>query len=202
MKALLVAIQPKWLKMILEGEKKFEFRSWKVPVGTVIYFYCTKAKPYLWYEWRYADMPEQLRVSNRTLNDIGLCKENLLNGKVVAKAVVKNVYEIGVADRPFYDKKTTRSWSELETFTKEEQEKMGIPFETGFFSWRPISVNELTPYGYTDQRYAIKLSQVEEIEPMDITEFSNRKYCGNTPTAFTKNLTKPPQSRTWVFING
>jgi len=218
MKALMVAIQPKWLKMILNGEKKFEFRNWKVPVGTVIYFYCTKAKPII-----YDGYKEYIGH--------GDFKENCwtLNGKVVAKAVVKDVYEIGIANRPFYDKEKLRSWSKYETFTKEQQENMGIPFSEGFHSWMPISVDELTPLGYTNQTNALELSQVEEIEPKDVTEFVSwsklTKRVGKSKQAVLKlennefdldrfhydimnygtlrgrcKLIHPPQSRTWIYV--
>lgn len=42
MKKMMVSIKPLWLEKILKGEKEYEFRNWKVPVGTVIYFYCSK----------------------------------------------------------------------------------------------------------------------------------------------------------------
>jgi hypothetical protein len=84
-KALMVAIKPKWLKMILDGTKKFEFRNWKVPVGTVIYFYCTKAKPNLIIN-NYKE--------NYNLGGFDFVGEKKLNGKVVVKTVVKRTINI------------------------------------------------------------------------------------------------------------
>jgi hypothetical protein len=46
--------------------------------------YIPKSKPYLWREQHYTDMPEQLHKSNMSLNEIGITKDDLLNGKVVA----------------------------------------------------------------------------------------------------------------------
>ena len=215
MKALMVAINPKWLKMILNGTKKFEFRNWKVPVGTVIYFYCTKAYPMLAHSYTFGSLMEmdkkdynELITMNKesyAFQNHEFDYENILNGKVVAKAVVKDLYEIGIANRPFYDKEKLRSWSKYETFTKEQQENMGIPFSEGFHSWMPISVDELTPLGYTNQTNALELSQVEEIEPKDVTEFvswnkSTYKImsCGTLRERCI--LTKPPQSRTWIYV--
>ena len=199
MKALLVAIQPKWLKKILDGEKKFEFRNWKVPVGTVLYFYCTKAKPYLWYEQHYTDMPEFLHSGSETLNYIGITENDVLNGKVVAKAVVKDVYE--------YDQST----------------KNYIIY-TDWNNINQKSFKKDNDIGYSSKKYALQLSQVEEIDPKDITEFVGCSRVENYKMKYYKlneippvcdnngknckwhketslHITTPPQSRTWVYIN-
>jgi len=156
-KALMVAIRSNWLEMILNGKKKYEFRDWKVDKGTVIYFYCTKAKPEI-----YKDE---------------IWKTNLLNGKVVARGVVKRAYEIERVIR--YGK---------------------------YLSF----INQ----GYTKQRYAIELEQVEAIEPREITSFVSYKKADRVKhiaESFEElidrenrlstniRLIHAPQSRVWVL---
>lgn len=175
MKALMVAIQPKPLKMILDGISKFVFPNWKVPVGTVIYFYCTKAKPHLWYEHLYCDTPVMLYDSMKSLNDIGITQDDLLNGKVVAKAVVKQVsgWEKENAFRVITDK--------------------GYPVRFRIDDWTWIGFDEKNP-----SEYALELSQVEEIEPKDVTEFVS--WSKSDLVGADIYVTHPPQSRTWIYV--
>ena len=187
MKALMVAIQPKWLKMILNGTKKFEFRNWKVPVGTVIYFYESKGKKLYNYGIDYSD---------NTPSKQGEIYEG--TGKVVAKAVVRQV-------RDDFQK----------VYRNEEYQNKYI--------------DGLTELGYSNQQYALELSQVEEIEPKDVTEFVSwsklTKRVGKSKQAVLKlennefdldrfhydimnygtlrgrcKLIHPPQSRTWIYV--
>ena len=134
---MLVAIQPKWLKKILDGKKKFEFRNWKVPVGTVLYFYCTKPKPYLIKTQEYGISLVNIKIFR---------DKELLNGSVVAKAVVTGVYE--------YDQSTKN-----------------FMIYTDWNSVIQTSFKKDNDIGCSSQKYALQLSQVEEIDPKDITEF-------------------------------
>lgn len=158
-KAMMFPIHKKWVDMIFNGTKKFEFRN-KLPKhlvkGMKIYFYETLGdrKP----KSKWEDYP--LYIGYDTYEEPYASYVYEGTGMIVGEATVGEIYKIGVADRPFYDQKKLRSWSKLETFTKEEQEKMGIPFEKGFHSWMPIGVDELSPYGYTNQKYAIELTNV------------------------------------------
>ncbi len=43
-KAIMIAIQPKWLKQIINGEKEFEFRNYPIAKGTKVYLYESKGK--------------------------------------------------------------------------------------------------------------------------------------------------------------
>ena len=190
MKAMLVAIQPKWLRMILEGKKKFEFRNWKVPVGTVLYFYCTKVKPYL-----------SSICTHHTVIEVDDKDFGELNGKVVAKAVVKDVDT--VVQENLYDSYY---------YSKEKVQRLG-------------TCDDFVRQGYTDQTYALELDQVEEIEPKDVTEFVSwnkfsdyyntttrgyllekatfeevKRYLDKKSILYKPiHLTKPPQSRTWIY---
>ncbi len=204
MKALMVAIQPKYLKMILDGEKPFEYRNWNSSpkkmrelIGKEIYFYCTKAKPYLW------DIVQQSGIdfygSRYLIRDINLPMNELiytghqLNGKVVAKAVVKDVYSditCGLGSRS-----TSNKHYLLQTIKKNDDL---IPYSYIDCTKPIIEKEKAIQCGWDWQRYAIELSQVEAIEPKDVTEFvscrlSNIAMC-DVP------LTKPPQSRTWIYV--
>jgi hypothetical protein len=199
MKAMLVAIQPKWLKMILDGDKKFLFRNWKVPVGTVLYFYESKGKK------RSIDVWEQYPYyyCYRDDNGQGMLLDYIREGrgKVVAKAVVKEVWDE----------------DDISCALFEEQD---LP-------------NYFAKCGYTDQKYALELDQVQAIEPKDITEFvswskldkarkernkkediqtalkygdwqmeydTTDKFVDYYGTPKECKLTKPPQSRTWIYV--
>ena len=188
MKALLVSIQPKWLKMILTGKKEFEFRNWKVPVGTVLYFYESKGKKL-----------RERELVNGMFHHFDVF-EGL--GKVIAKAVVKEVYDLNKNE-------------DYATWICKNEAKLDVPNFTG----------------YIRQHYAIELDKVQAIEPKDVTEFVSwsklESYKINNPKKdidvingrfywtwkpefdgdycdmFSSDecyLTRPPQSRTWIYI--
>jgi hypothetical protein len=142
MKALMVAIQPKWLKMILDGKKKFEFRNWKnadenVLVGTVLYFYESKGKKKQHTSWY--QTPSGGLVGSTEITYEG-------RGKVVAKAVVKRVYDLNKNE-------------DYADWICRNETKLDVPNFTG----------------YIRQHYAIELDQVEAIEPKDVTEFYSQR---------------------------
>lgn len=182
MKALMVAIQPKWLKMILDGTKKFEFRNWEkadenIPVGTVLYFYESQGKRKSRENWE--DYPEYIGYDCYHPTD--LYHKYVFEGRqqVVAKAVVKSneqVFWNNVLDRCY-----TQHLSYIEILKNLNMEE-----------------DTLHKMATGKELYAIELSQVEEIEPKDVTEFvswskSNIAMC-DVP------LRKPPQSRTWIYV--
>ena len=39
MKAIMIATRPEWVEKIINGEKDFEFRNYKIPSGTKVYVY-------------------------------------------------------------------------------------------------------------------------------------------------------------------
>lgn len=192
MKALLVAIQPKWLKMILDGKKLFEFRNWKVPVGTVLYFYCTKPKPYLIKTQEYGISLVDIKI---------FLDKELLNGNVVAKAVVSGVYE--QSDRVCFDSgcyKDDRNTMQTPLINIDDRMNPSIA------KYEYVTEMEKIGYDYDNpSNYALELSQVEEIEPKDVTEFvSWKRYSQHWSAKLAHNdfarLTRPPQSRTWVYV--
>jgi len=195
-KALVVAIRSKWLEMILNGKKTFEFRNWKVEKGTVIYFYCTKAKPYLHYR------PTENCDTHYVLWDKPSEEHTLLNGKVVAKAVVKEVYE-------YYE-----SYPDNQPYAPNEISFRDIGKQVGVMN---IESEYAHSQGYTNQRYALELTDIEAIEPREIESFySYNKSFDTCPYAMSleeetmtreerlinrggKRLTHAPQSRVWVL---
>jgi len=181
-KALMVSIRSKWLEMILNGKKTFEFRNWKVDKGTVIYFYCTKAKPILY------DGYKEYIGHNDFKEDS--CP---LNGKVVAKAVVKEVYDLTNNEDSF-------NWITNNGKYTIEKDMIGV--------------DDAVKMGYTDQRYALELTDIEAIEPRELTSFigykkANRvKHIAESFEELIKRedklstnirITHAPQSRVWVL---
>lgn len=81
-KAIMMAIQPKWAKMIIDGEKEFEFRNYPIPKGMKVYLYCSKGKELLWIKNGKCITDGQY---NRLLDEL---PNHLLSGKVVAEFVV------------------------------------------------------------------------------------------------------------------
>jgi len=202
-KALVVGIRSKWLEMILNGKKTFEFRNWKVPVGTVIYFYCTKAIPYLINDNQRWNGDEIVYSDNFTLahnfyslSDLRNVDVKIFNGQVVAKAVVKEVYEI-------------EKWGDFASNSIHEKyywNKKGFEFgEIWETHYLDLSNDEaidkhLKNIGYTDQRYALELTDIEAIEPREITTFKKwNKGDKWHPDMNWIRLTHAPQSRVWVL---
>ena len=181
----MVAIQSKWLEMILNGKKTFEFRNWKVDKGTVIYFYCTKADPILY------DGYKEYIGHNDFKED---CWQ--LNGQVVAKAVVKEIYEI-------------EKWGDFASNSIHEKyywNKKGFEFgEIWETHYLDLSNDEaidkhLKNIGYTNQCYALELTDIEAIKPREITTFKKwNKDDKWHPDMNWIRLTHAPQSRVWVL---
>ena len=189
MKALMVAIRPKWLKMILDGDKKFEFRNWKVPVGTVLYFYECLGK----FSQKIIPVSKNNPIPRYSPSYEG-------RGKVVAKAVVKEnyFYHQGYGKyHTFYDNISKLPYKTIEIYNIDK---------IGFDKEKPTE-------------YALELDQVQKIEPRDITEFVSwskldiMKHASDETLAHTLQrikmlgsinnvkLTHPLQSRTWIYVS-
>lgn len=86
MKAIMISIQPKWVKKILMGEKTIEIRKTmpKCELPIDVYIYCTKSQG----KKNYLSM-----IKTDLSNDAKY--EDTLNGKVVAKFTLNKVEEIG-----------------------------------------------------------------------------------------------------------
>jgi len=101
MKSILISIRPEWVEKILNGEKIIEIRKTapKCDLPIDVYVYCTKDNRYLIdrqvvsngeYE---AITLGEMHDPNKTVN-ITPESECVLNGKVVAKFMLKSVEEI------------------------------------------------------------------------------------------------------------
>jgi len=179
-KSMIVSIRPEWLQMILNGEKEFEFRNWKVPVGTALYFYCTKGKLYLHHR------PTENCTTHYVVWDKPSVFHTTLNGKVVAKAVVDEVY---IIDR-------TQAVSYLRDFVPLDVQNHINKYDcAGGMDDKIIDdldIIDLNKLGYTNQKYALKLKNIEPITPRKITSFTK---------ANGEQLQHAPQSRVWVEEN-
>lgn len=206
MKSMIVAIQPKWLKLILDGTKKFEFRNWKVPVGTVIYFYCSKGKPILYHtDGGYADNVGTIGGGVYeidgvvTLDDIDKM-DYLLNGKVVAKAVVKDILDLQTKNSEgkkiglskFLPRVAFKSFATDESLLQ-------YLVRTGC----DLTLNDNNKITAFHDKYALELEKVQEIEPRDITEFVSwnkleKAYDDRVKWCYQQGLFPPMTREQWM----
>ena len=201
MKCLLVSVKPKDIKQILDETKRFLFANWKVPVGTVVYFYCSQKESLYWsfeFEKHFIDDTPSYGITG-TSNNV-----KLLSGKVVAKAIVEDIWTLG-------------------NYNEKLQSVIGKRKYIKHCSGKTFHKPKEIGYDYQDQ--AIELSKIEAIEPKDVTEFVSwkryksyekelcEKYMLDEYDSFIVNsmetmidyenafrLVKPPQSRTWVYV--
>lgn len=93
MKKILISINPKWVKRILNGDKTIEVRKTapKCELPCEVYIYCTKGKPYLTkhcFDGKY-------HTGNCLGTYDGVANNEPLNGLVVAKFTLKKITPIG-----------------------------------------------------------------------------------------------------------
>lgn len=189
MKAMIVSIKPKWLKMILDGTKKFEFRNWKVPVGTVIYFYESLGK----------------KMCGDYLN--GHIMEG--RGKVVAKCVVKEVNRI--LNGPDYNTLHLMKSTSLEDCKKsikvprKEYEVIGYT-EGVKHALELDKVEEIEPRDITE---FIGWNNIDKLIKDNFSKYEIKAWYTHTINEIAEglieyqdkqcNLTKAPQSRVWIY---
>ena len=134
-KTLLVAIHRKWLFKILHEDKEFEFRNWKVPEGTVLYFYESKG-------------PRKGMLNETPVNEG--------RGLVMARARVKKVYDLH-DNKDSYDWITRNESNPPSWITPEMAEgwgytnqKYAIELEDIEIAARHISIHEFLKSGTND----------------------------------------------------
>lgn len=94
MKAILIAIQPKYVADILNGKKTLEIRKTmpKCDLPIEVYIYCTKNQ----------GKKNYLAKTKRDLSTNEIVEETKLNGKVVAKFTLNKVEEIKNDPNPIF----------------------------------------------------------------------------------------------------
>ena len=197
MKNILMAVQPKWLAKILNGEKTVEVRT-RVPKDFVgeIHLACTKGKPYLYY----GDLSKQYEIDNYK-NSWG----DELNGKVVAKFD----YDYKKVDEypAFWFENTGIKELDYLVFP-EEKEKMCL------------EDNDLRDYGKGKPLFAIPLTKLVAFDKprelgeyattfipdgavIDFDEYGNKYFYRKEKPAwqfYFSELKRCPQSYQFVYV--
>ena len=141
-----------------------------------VYIYCTKAKPYLWWQLYYTDRHEEICQSNLTLTQIGITEDDVLNGKIVASFELNKVSKIEV------DSKQYNYWSK---------------------NGSCLSIDDFINYCKGKDLYAWHIKNLEIIEPLELEEFYTfRKGYENQLHMHEKTLTKAPQSYRYAYYKG
>lgn len=178
-----------------------------------VLLYCTKAKPYLWYEQHYTDMLEQLHISNKSLNDIGLCDYDLLNGKVVASCDVNTIYKLVKHDY-------------AEAYHKSDRCDPDVGFNW-ILDNTCLTNNELWDYGKGKDLYAWHIDNLQVFdEPIELRELykadmnddigsvcwllwsiqqedADDSYINDLKEVLeTRHVTRAPQSYQYVYYKG
>ena len=200
-KAILISINPKWVKKILNGEKTIEIRK-KFPKDYVgwVYIYCTKdnRKPLV------IDIDGNIVFADKhwAYGDIEL------NGKVVARFWCDKVEEISFYQHKAffedgYEKEPTVVWQDYCT----KSYACGLLEEPSC-----LTFEELHDYLKGKSGYAIHITKLEIFDkPKELNDFryaicpqTNCEYCKYNKTVegdlycTHKSLTRAPQS--WCFV--
>ncbi|WBK39993.1 hypothetical protein [PinkBerry-associated phage LS06-2018-MD08] len=175
-KAIMLSVQPKWLSMILDGTKEYEFRGNNVKNfvdGMKIYFYESLGKK--------SATIENIKINGYTRNEFDKTIIYQGSGKVVGEAVIEDIYE------PSYNEKWNKF--DINEFLKDERKgkfNLLYNFAPNLFITNPKLLSKkdyidgfektkskLRSIGYDEQKYAIKLKDVVKYdEPIDKEEFA------------------------------
>lgn len=156
MKSILLSINPYWVAKILKNEKTIEVRKTmpKCELPIDVYIYCTKEEPYI----KFFDN-KLYRMSDTTGRRKDELKEDnsYLNGKVVAKFTLKEIYTYNIQDE--------NTWLDR-GFDEVVRKQMGL------------TLNELHIYTGDNIFYGWKIDDLEIYdEPKEVSMFKN--YCKN-----------------------
>ena len=192
MKAILLSVQPEWVAKILDGEKTIELRK-SVPQGFVgwVYIYCTKAKPYLGYEYVSGEISGYCWSTQDSIDDFDDL-QFIANGKVVARFWLDETHKMTF---DYY-------WEEF-----------GTPYEQDtFLEDACLTMDEIIDYGNAElmnheikSLYAWHIKCLEIFDkPMELGEFRVERvvYYGDNDESHISflSLTKAPQSWQYVWV--
>ena len=208
-KSLLISIQPQWLYKILNGDKTCEVRKvvpkWVLEAldrGETVeaYLYCTKGKPYLYYNFGNKEYVLCDDKNNVTYYDSDYQKvmgSNLINGTISVKVVIDGYVK----------------YVDCSDCTNNEN---GYECQNDFMyllSVDPIlrketclTSDEIEDYGNGKDLYALHISKVEILdEPKTLMEFYKMhisKTIDNVKTGLYLPVTKAPQNMMSVWVKG
>ena len=195
MKAIMISIQPRYLKDILNGEKTLEIRKTfpKCDLPIVVYIYCTQGKPYI-----------KECKGFRYIGDKEIANQGYyLNGKVVAKFTLNKVDIIKPNEYDYFypnDKGVNKSLEDLSCLTKKELHSY-LKGKRGY-AWhidnlvifdKPKEISEFRAWqiGFTK-------NLPDDLVECDFCPYNNYYDCEECPKKFLMPLTRAPQS--WQFI--
>ena len=174
-KQLMYSIRSEWLEKILNGTKQYEF--WKqlpkkLKTGDRVNLYCCKVKPYLAVVQYYTDTPETYLLLKDNSNGY-----DTLNGKIVCSFEVGEIYRV---DWETYIEVCGTPAYVFANIKNPNSELLG----------RTPSQEEINKQGYTNQRYAIEITNLKIFdEPRELGSyvsvkkgfeyFNNRKFGNN-----------------------
>lgn len=193
MKAILISINSKWVAKILNGEKTIEIRKTmpKCDLPIEVYIYCTKERHWL------VRLFNGLRyLLNLDKDAYSLTKETtVLNGKVVAKFTLKEVYTYTIEDQNTWkDKGFEELVEETMCLTLDELHK--YVGDKTFYGWK---IDDLKIF---DEPKELKIFKgYKKVHKCDVCPISNVciGFCGmNTHRTILKSLEKAPQS--WCYV--
>ena len=173
----MLSIKPKWVAKILKGEKTIEIRKTmpKCELPIDVYIYCTKEEPYI----KFIDN-KLYRMSDTTGRRKDELKEDnsYLNGKVVAKFTLKEIYTYNIQDE--------NTWLDR-GFDEVVRKQMGL------------TLNELHIYAGDNIFYGWKIDDLEIYDkPKKLGEFM---HFIKTIDLCLVPLEKAPQSFAYIEID-
>ena len=199
-KTLLISIQPQWLKKILNGRKTIEVRRKvnkeildKLDRGETVeaYLYCTKGKPYLYYNFRnkeYVSCDDKNNLTYYHSDYQKVMGSNLINGTIPAKVVID-----GYVKLDYYKVDYTYG-------------NMWLTNMTTFKNNCQLSHQQFIDYGKGKDLYALHISRVEVLdEVMKLGDFHIGDNCITDPKEYHMSndygsITRPPQNMMIVWV--
>lgn len=162
-RAILISIQPKWLEKILNGEKTLEIRKTmpKCDLPIDVYIYCTKGK------FALNHYEKKRGYKDYYMSTKGWKKETEINGKVVAKFTLNNIFKTE------YTVFTGNTYDDVFDF------KYDISTEDLEASC--LTITELEDYGGIQDLYLWMIDNLKIFdEPKDLSDFTR----GNVPQSW------------------
>ncbi len=206
-KALMISIRPEHAYNILNGKKTLELRTW-TPKGYVgwVYVYVTKGKPYI-VDFRETSMMNQkYELFKNKKNVLGILKNKVLNGKVVARFWFDETYYIKQAVNVYGDELNQISIYDNKSYgwkaPKEQQE---------ILKQLCLTEQEVLDYVKGKEANAWNIKQLEIFdEPKSLSEFyvtnkgltykAIKEYEAQTNDTVSFRLKKAPQKMVWVYV--
>lgn len=187
-RAMLISLHPKPVLNIVDGLKKWEVRTWKLPEDVWIYGYVTKGNP------RIAKFPKGYKMMDKPKLGIEI------NGKIPIR------FRVGeIKDFTYIDAFIIKADG---TYEEARNGEMMYPIQSGIIAESCLSYDELEAYGKGKTLYFHEIKDLQFlVEPSELSEFYTYKkktiYSGLDCPPYTDEvkvkITKAPQKCQWVW---